>query len=181
MLGKKKSDVGTDLQTQLIYRCKKCLRFAASQENVVDHKRGAGERCFKWKKRSDLWDTEKEPPECSSIFVEPMKWMQAVEEGTVEEKFQCLGCKARLGSFNQGSEVSDGCWQSKDISSNKLLERLRKYGISGILSYGLLNTVYYLATFFFVCGRGALPSEGGSPSDLLFLAGGGRLFFSLLA
>ncbi|CAI0379398.1 unnamed protein product, partial [Linum tenue] len=25
-------------------------------------------------------------------------------------------------------------------------------------------------------GRGALPSEGGSPSDLLFLAGGGSLF-----
>lgn len=26
-------------------------------------------------------------------------------------------------------------------------------------------------------GRGALPSEGGSPSDLLFLAGGGVLLF----
>ncbi|KAK9005130.1 hypothetical protein V6N11_042576 [Hibiscus sabdariffa] len=25
-------------------------------------------------------------------------------------------------------------------------------------------------------GRGALPSEGGSPSDLLFLAGGGLVF-----
>ncbi|KAF9590293.1 hypothetical protein IFM89_032301 [Coptis chinensis] len=39
----KKSDVGTDLQTQLIYRCKKCRRIVASQENVVDHKRGRGE------------------------------------------------------------------------------------------------------------------------------------------
>ncbi|KAD3067221.1 hypothetical protein E3N88_35101 [Mikania micrantha] len=29
-------------------------------------------------------------------------------------------------------------------------------------------------------GRGALPSEGGSPSDLLFLAGGGLIFFTLL-
>lgn len=26
-------------------------------------------------------------------------------------------------------------------------------------------------------GRGALPSEGGSPSDLLFLAGGGSILF----
>ena len=26
-------------------------------------------------------------------------------------------------------------------------------------------------------GRGALPSEGGSPSDLLFLAGGGFILF----
>ncbi|KAL5707656.1 hypothetical protein ACHQM5_018529 [Ranunculus cassubicifolius] len=29
-------------------------------------------------------------------------------------------------------------------------ERLKKYGLSGILSYGLLNTVYYLTTFCFV-------------------------------
>ncbi|KAF9622264.1 hypothetical protein IFM89_030306, partial [Coptis chinensis] len=82
-----------------------------------------------------------------------------------EEK-GCLGCKARLGSFkaqgqahdisnfqdfpdHDGSEVSDGCRQSKDVSSNKLLERLRKYGISGILSYGLLNTV--LSCNVFLC------------------------------
>ncbi|KAF9597006.1 hypothetical protein IFM89_014720 [Coptis chinensis] len=85
--------------------------------------------------------------------------------GTVEEKFQCLGCKARLGSFNWAGQshdisnfqdfpdhdgsVSDGCRQSKDVSSNKLLERLRKYGISGILSYGLLNTV--LSCNVFLC------------------------------
>ncbi|KAF9603212.1 hypothetical protein IFM89_034545 [Coptis chinensis] len=116
----KKSDVGTDLQTQLIYHCKKCLRIVASQENVVDHKRGEGERCFKWKKRSDSWDTEKEPPECSSIFVEPMKWMQAVEEGTVEEKFQCLGCKARLGSFNwAGMQCSCGSWVNPAFQLHK--------------------------------------------------------------
>ncbi|KAG6407284.1 hypothetical protein SASPL_130270 [Salvia splendens] len=38
--------------------------------------------------------------ECSSIFVEPMKWMEALEEGCVGDKLQCIGCKARLGSFN---------------------------------------------------------------------------------
>ncbi|KAF5184129.1 Gag-Pol polyprotein/retrotransposon [Thalictrum thalictroides] len=32
----------------------------------------------------------------------------------------------------------------------RLFTKLRRYGISGILSYGLLNTVYYLTTFFFV-------------------------------
>ncbi|PIA53108.1 hypothetical protein AQUCO_00900019v1 [Aquilegia coerulea] len=39
---------------------------------------------------------------------------------------------------------------SNSNSNNKLLTKLRRYGISGILSYGLLNTVYYLTTFLFV-------------------------------
>ncbi|KAJ9565873.1 hypothetical protein OSB04_001839 [Centaurea solstitialis] len=57
-----------------------------------------GQKCFKWKKRgSNSKDIVNEPPECSSIFVEPMKWMQAVEEGNTEQKLQCIGCNARLG------------------------------------------------------------------------------------
>ncbi|KAH7856639.1 hypothetical protein Vadar_003838 [Vaccinium darrowii] len=68
---------------------------------AVPHERGKGKKCFKWRKRgSDPWEADKEPPQCSSIFVEPMKWMESVQEGGVEEKIQCMGCKARLGSFN---------------------------------------------------------------------------------
>lgn len=36
------------------------------------------------------------------------------------------------------------------MTSNEILKKLRRYGISGILSYGLLNTAYYLTTFLFV-------------------------------
>ncbi|WRX12167.1 hypothetical protein QQP08_004654 [Theobroma cacao] len=32
-----------------------------------------------------------------------------------------------------------------------VLKKLRRYGISGVLSYGLLNTAYYLTTFLLVC------------------------------
>lgn len=35
-------------------------------------------------------------------------------------------------------------------STAEMLSRLKKYGMSGILSYGLLNTVYYTCTFLFV-------------------------------
>ncbi|PNX71192.1 hypothetical protein L195_g027063 [Trifolium pratense] len=31
------------------------------------------------------------------------------------------------------------------------MKKLKRYGVSGILSYGLLNTGYYLTTFLFVC------------------------------
>ncbi|KAL2478117.1 hypothetical protein Fot_47131 [Forsythia ovata] len=36
------------------------------------------------------------------------------------------------------------------LSPNEIMKRLKRYGISGILSYGLLNTIYYLATFLVV-------------------------------
>lgn len=66
----------TDQKPQTLYRCKRCRRIVASQGNVVPHEQGKGESCFKWNKRSDPSNTDKKP-ECSSIFVEPMKWMQA--------------------------------------------------------------------------------------------------------
>jgi len=68
----------TEATTKLIYRCKKCRRIVASEENIVSHERGKGESSFKWKKRSsEAWEAEKQPVDCTSIFVEPMKWMEA--------------------------------------------------------------------------------------------------------
>lgn len=61
----------------LIYRCKKCRRIVAAQENLVTHEPGKGESSFKWQKRSgDVLKKEKKLVECTSIFVEPMKWME---------------------------------------------------------------------------------------------------------
>jgi dual specificity phosphatase 12 len=72
------SESETTTKTQLIYRCKKCRRIVASEENIVSHERGKGESSFKWNKRSsESWENGKQPVDCTSIFVEPMKWMQA--------------------------------------------------------------------------------------------------------
>lgn len=64
---------------QVVYRCKKCRRIVATQESIVTHERGKGESCFKWSKRSgnNPRGLEKKPADCTSIFVEPMKWMEA--------------------------------------------------------------------------------------------------------
>ncbi|KAL1536061.1 hypothetical protein AAHA92_28767 [Salvia divinorum] len=48
----------------------------------------------------------------------------------------------------QGSNGRDDTSQA--VSSYEILARLKRYGISGILSYGLLNTAYYLTTFLVV-------------------------------
>ncbi|XP_039016135.1 probable inactive dual specificity protein phosphatase-like At4g18593 [Hibiscus syriacus] len=98
---------------QLIYRCKRCRRIVASEESIVPHERGQGGQCFKWRKRSghNVGDEEKEPTQCCSIFVEPLNWMHPVQDGYVEEKLQCIGCKARLGSFNWASiQCNCGAW-----------------------------------------------------------------------
>ncbi|CAJ1794494.1 unnamed protein product [Sphenostylis stenocarpa] len=72
------SEMETMTKPQLIYRCKKCRRIVASEESIVSHERGKGESSFKWKKRSsEAWEVEKQSIDCTSIFVEPMKWMEA--------------------------------------------------------------------------------------------------------
>ncbi|VVB12569.1 unnamed protein product [Arabis nemorensis] len=101
---------------QLIYRCKKCRRIVAIEENIVPHEPGKGEQCFAWKKRSG----NSEQVQCSSIFVEPMKWMQTIHDGSVEEKLLCLGCNARLGYFNwAGMQCSCGAWVNPAFQLNK--------------------------------------------------------------
>lgn len=58
------------------YRCKKCRRLVALLENVVDHIPGEGETSFDWyKRKSGNPFNKSEESECSSIFVEPLRWM----------------------------------------------------------------------------------------------------------
>lgn len=93
------------------FRCKKCRRLVAVQDNVVDHIPGQGETSFEWRKRKSSNYNNFEDSECSSIFVEPLKWMTAVEEGGIEGKLSCAHCEARLGNFNwSGIQCSCGSW-----------------------------------------------------------------------
>ncbi|KAK8309596.1 hypothetical protein V6Z12_D02G134000 [Gossypium hirsutum] len=48
------------------------------------------------------------------------------------------------------SSCSYQCTETK-VDSTMCAEESRQYGISGVLSYGLLNTIYYLITFLLVC------------------------------
>lgn len=94
-----------------VYRCKKCRRVVALQGNVVDHVPGEGETAFQWHKRRSGNPFNKPDDECSSVFVEPLKWMRTVEEGALEGKLLCAHCEARLGYFNwSGIQCSCGSW-----------------------------------------------------------------------
>ncbi|XP_020969852.1 uncharacterized protein LOC107624333 isoform X2 [Arachis ipaensis] len=54
-----------------------------------------------------------------------------------------------LSSANSHEESAESK-KGESSTSNEILTKLRRYGISGILSYGLLNTAYYLTTFLIV-------------------------------
>lgn len=61
----------------------------------------------------------------------------------------------------EGSKRDLGIQPPKALSRNEgLLQNLKRYGASGILSYGLLSTVYYVGTFLFVWFYVA-PTPGG--------------------
>ncbi|KAM7505235.1 hypothetical protein LguiB_004139 [Lonicera macranthoides] len=103
------------------FRCKKCRRVVALQENVVDHVPGEGESSFEWHKRSSGNPFNKyDEIDCSSIFVEPLRWMTTVEEGALQGKLLCANCEARLGNFNwSGIQCSCGSWITPAFQINK--------------------------------------------------------------
>ncbi|PAN12655.1 hypothetical protein GQ55_2G271800 [Panicum hallii var. hallii] len=58
------------------------------------------------------------------------------------------GTREPLGSSTGSGK--NGKESTKSFSSKELLEKLKRYGAAGVLSYGLLNTVYYVTAFLLV-------------------------------
>ncbi|KAF0934449.1 hypothetical protein E2562_025531 [Oryza meyeriana var. granulata] len=65
-----------DLETSdpgATYRCKRCRTLIATEGYVVAHKVGRGEKCFAKRKK---YHVDEKEPECTCLFVQPLKWMQ---------------------------------------------------------------------------------------------------------
>ncbi|RLM69993.1 hypothetical protein C2845_PM17G01110 [Panicum miliaceum] len=99
-------------QHKTAYRCRKCRRLIAVEDNVISHVPGEGESCFDWNRRKSGRPYSNKEQDCSSLFVEPLKWMTpAVEDGALEGKLSCIHCGARLGYFNwSGIQCDCGSW-----------------------------------------------------------------------
>ena len=69
------NDLESTTERSTVYRCKKCRRVVARDENVIGHDVGGGESAFKPHKRGGKRGMTEERPVCTSIFVEPMQWM----------------------------------------------------------------------------------------------------------
>lgn len=80
------SETKPNEKTQVIYRCKKCRQIVASQESIVSHEQGKGEASFGSRKRRAVSEAL---PECTAIFVEPLKWMQTGERHSHIDAYIC--------------------------------------------------------------------------------------------
>ncbi|XP_076958229.1 uncharacterized protein LOC143633900 [Bidens hawaiensis] len=118
-LTKKEASILTETTSQKeiiptpAFRCKKCRRIVALKDNVINHIPGEGESSFEWHKRNNRNSYNKygDELECTSVFVEPLRWMKTVEEGALEGKLWCTHCEGRLGYFNwAGIQCSCGSW-----------------------------------------------------------------------
>ena len=91
-----------------LYRCKRCRALVGTSQNSVPHDRGEGDRAFTWRKRKGKKGEGLDV--CQSVFVEPLSWMKALEEGDVQGKLSCR-CGSRLGNFNwAGLQCNCGRW-----------------------------------------------------------------------
>lgn len=92
-----------------LYRCKRCRALVGTTMNSVPHDRGEGDRAFSYRKRKGKKGEGLDV--CHSLFVEPLRWMEALEGGDVQGKLSCKGCGIRLGNFNwAGLQCNCGRW-----------------------------------------------------------------------
>ncbi|KAJ1990582.1 tyrosine protein phosphatase yvh1 [Coemansia sp. RSA 1358] len=117
------------LPTQRLVRCKKCRRALVIEANILDHQAGVGQVAFSYNKRNGSGaNTPHAFPQnraCSSLFVEPMEWMDGISDGLIENKIACPKCQAKLGSYNwAGAQCSCGKWiiPSFQIHRNRIDE-----------------------------------------------------------
>ncbi|GHP05245.1 hypothetical protein PPROV_000399700 [Pycnococcus provasolii] len=92
-------------------RCRKCRQLLATNQHVVSHDVGKG---FKQTKRGGANATSSGgEPECTSLYVEPMRWMDQEALADRAGVLLCPNpkCQTRLGDFDwAGSTCSCGAW-----------------------------------------------------------------------
>ncbi|XP_030853540.1 dual specificity protein phosphatase 12 [Strongylocentrotus purpuratus] len=96
-----------------LYKCRKCRRALFCQSSVIAHENTKGHRDFGWHKHKGQMSKEQGSISCTSVFVEPVSWMESFLMGVHEGKISCPKCDSRLGSFNwAGAQCSCGFWMT---------------------------------------------------------------------
>ena len=90
--------------------CRKCRSILAVSSQVIPHDPPHGPKARvprKWQASGGA----QPQGQCSSLYVEPLKWMEEVEGGANEGKLSCYKCKARVGHFSwSGMQCSCTQW-----------------------------------------------------------------------
>ncbi|XP_033643181.1 dual specificity protein phosphatase 12-like [Asterias rubens] len=123
-------------EAQTVYKCRKCRRAVFFQSMVLAHITGKGQTSFSWHKQMHPLAVTTSPSStmdssisCTSLFVEPVKWMEPLLVGCLEGKLCCPKCSSRLGSFNwSGLQCSCGAWVTPafQIHQNRVDKSIRR-------------------------------------------------------
>lgn len=131
-------NVGTQTGSSSL-RCKKCRRVLVDKDNIIEHEPGKGQQAFSYHKRdSSLHISETAVNDqgevntaatvntslnpllaslastmnnCSSYFIEPMEWIEGLDQWNIEGRLDCPRCHTKLGSYCwSGAQCSCGRW-----------------------------------------------------------------------
>ncbi|KAM9844618.1 dual specificity protein phosphatase 12 isoform 1-T1 [Aulostomus maculatus] len=101
------SDPDHSTSSEVSYRCRKCRRRLFHGSSILSHPVGEGASAFGHKKPSNLTGDV----QCTSYFIEPVRWMEPALLGVMDGQLLCPKCSAKLGSFSWcGDQCSCGCW-----------------------------------------------------------------------
>ena len=81
--GKNQRSYPMPQEQPVTYRCRKCRRLLATDRNVVRVPEAKPERGAKYGQTGH---------QSAKIFVEPMAWMEGINDGDVQGKLYCAGC-----------------------------------------------------------------------------------------
>ncbi|XP_069497390.1 dual specificity protein phosphatase 12 isoform X2 [Ambystoma mexicanum] len=107
--------------SEAIYRCRKCRRSLFRSSSILNHAFGSGQAAFTHKRttmQAQLHVTNE--AKCTSLFIEPVQWMEPSLLGVMDGQLLCPKCAYKLGSFNwYGEQCSCGRWVTPAFQIHK--------------------------------------------------------------
>ncbi|KAI1242220.1 Dual specificity protein phosphatase 12, partial [Lamprotornis superbus] len=110
-----------NLNTEVLYRCRKCRRALFRSSSILSHTEGIGPIAFAHKRIIDCARLSgNDQGKCTSYFIEPVQWMEPVLLGVMEGQLLCPKCMSKLGSFSwRGDQCSCGRWVTPAFQIHK--------------------------------------------------------------
>lgn len=103
-------------EEEYVLLCRKCRAILAVSSQVIEHKppENTSAMSRKWQQQ------QAGGMRCSSLYVEPIKWMEEVEKGANEGKLNCYKCQTRVGHFSwSGIQCSCSQWVTPAFQIHK--------------------------------------------------------------
>uniref|UniRef100_A0A8D0GN42 Dual specificity protein phosphatase 12 n=1 Tax=Sphenodon punctatus TaxID=8508 RepID=A0A8D0GN42_SPHPU len=113
--------VSQTLNSEALYRCRKCRRSLYRSSSILSHAEGNGPAAFARKRIPEpaLLHADGQA-KCTSYFIEPVQWMEPVLLGVMEGQLLCPKCTSKLGSFSwRGEQCSCGRWVTPAFQIHK--------------------------------------------------------------